>query len=413
MSPRSSARTERSPGSASSGSGRLRGPGIAALLERARVAPGAVDLETVVVRPRPAPQCRGPRRRGDGGGPTAAGRRRRRGHGPRRCPRTRERRTARPHEGRGRRGSGPRRRRTGCACDRSSADRGRSGSSGSSPLAWPRIAAVPPSSGRTSGTSSGPRAGVTGSSTSGRPSSRAATCSSATAGTPAPPGSRSRPTAGTSSARASSRSAAVAAPPDPRVTLPIDLALPARDVDYALYRELADLAPCGPGNPEPLVAVLGLTVTRVRAATGGHTQLTLRRELRRARRHRLRPRGPGRDRPRGRPGRRRGRLASRTFGGFESLQLEIRDVVHGSGITMASGSRPIRSSGSHPRWRSCPHEPAGAAQGPKRRRPVRRDARRVLDRPAAVDRRPRRHRPRLAEPAAASTFGIGNARPGR
>ena len=34
-----------------------------------------------------------------------------------------------------------------------------------------------------------------------------------------------------------------------------------------------------PGNPEPLVAVLGLTVTRVRAATGGHTQLTLRRGL--------------------------------------------------------------------------------------------------------------------------------------
>jgi len=32
-------------------------------------------------------------------------------------------------------------------------------------------------------------------------------------------------------------------------------ALPARDVDYALYRDLAGLAPCGPGNPDPLVAV--------------------------------------------------------------------------------------------------------------------------------------------------------------
>ena len=40
----------------------------------------------------------------------------------------------------------------------------------------------------------------------------------------------------------------------------------------------AGLAPCGPGNPDPLVAVLGLTVTRVRAATGGHSQLTLRRD---------------------------------------------------------------------------------------------------------------------------------------
>ena len=71
--------------------------------------------------------------------------------------------------------------------------------------------------------------------------------------------------------------AAVSVPPDPRVSVAIDLALPARDVDYALHRELVGLAPCGPGNPDPLVAVLGLTVTRVRAATGGHTQLTLRR----------------------------------------------------------------------------------------------------------------------------------------
>src|SRR4029077_13247391 len=62
--------------------------------------------------------------------------------------------------------------------------------------------------------------------------------------------------------------AAVAAPADPRVTLPIDLALPAVDVDYALFREFADLTPAGPGNLDPLVAVLGLTVTRVRAATG-------------------------------------------------------------------------------------------------------------------------------------------------
>ncbi len=120
--------------------------------------------------------------------------------------------------------------------------------------------------------------------------------------------------------------AAVSAPVDPRVTLAIDLALPARDVDYALFREFADLSPAGPGNPDPLVAVLGLTVTRVRAATGGHTQLTLKRE-----RDVLDGIAFGRAdiAETVREGDRVdvvARLASRTFGGFESLQLEIRDV---------------------------------------------------------------------------------------
>ena len=120
--------------------------------------------------------------------------------------------------------------------------------------------------------------------------------------------------------------AAIAAPADPRVRLPIDLALQARDIDYSLYREFADLAPAGPGNPEPLVAALGLTVTRVRAATGGHTQLTLRRErdvldgiaFGRADLAETVHEGDRVDVV--------ARLASRVFGGFESLQLEIRDV---------------------------------------------------------------------------------------
>jgi single-stranded-DNA-specific exonuclease len=121
--------------------------------------------------------------------------------------------------------------------------------------------------------------------------------------------------------------AAVAVPPDPRVSVAIDLALPAGDVDYALYRELADLAPCGPGNPDPLVAVLGLTVTRVRAANGGHSQLTLRRE-------RDVLDGIAFGRPDIAEVVREGdrldvvaRLTSRHFGGFESLQLDIRDVA--------------------------------------------------------------------------------------
>ena len=51
------------------------------------------------------------------------------------------------------------------------------------------------------------------------------------------------------------RLAAETTPPDPRRSIAIDVALPAGDVDYDLFRELAGLAPCGPGNPDPLVAV--------------------------------------------------------------------------------------------------------------------------------------------------------------
>jgi len=113
----------------------------------------------------------------------------------------------------------------------------------------------------------------------------------------------------------------------------VEMALPALEVDYALYRELAGLAPCGPGNADPLVAVLGLTVTRVRAASGGHTQLTLRRGLDvldgiafgRADIAEVVREGDRLDVV--------ARLTSRTFGGFESLQLDIRDVA-------TSGSHP-------------------------------------------------------------------------
>jgi single-stranded-DNA-specific exonuclease len=120
--------------------------------------------------------------------------------------------------------------------------------------------------------------------------------------------------------------AAVSEPRDPRPTLTLDLALPALEVDYRLFAELARLAPCGTGNPEPLVAVLGLTVTRAREATGGHTQLVLKRRLdvldgiafgwpelatQVAEGDRVDVVA---------------RLASRRFGSVESLQLEIRDV---------------------------------------------------------------------------------------
>jgi single-stranded-DNA-specific exonuclease len=134
----------------------------------------------------------------------------------------------------------------------------------------------------------------------------------------------------------------------------IDVAVPALDVDYALHRDLARLAPCGVGNPEPLVAVMGLTVMRVREASGGHTTLVLRRD---------------RDVVDGvafgwpelagaiREGDRVdvvGTLRSRRFGGLESLQLEVRDVA---------------GSGFHPEARAILDRPI--AVGPGRGQPAR------------------------------------------
>ena len=114
----------------------------------------------------------------------------------------------------------------------------------------------------------------------------------------------------------------------------MDLALPgAGSSTTRLFRDLARLAPFGTGNPEPLVASLGLTVQRVRAANGGHTQLVLRRE-------RDVLDGIAFGRPDLAEGLAEGdrvdvvaRLASRTFGGLETLQLEVRDVS-------ASGTHP-------------------------------------------------------------------------
>ncbi|MGZ8438457.1 MAG: single-stranded-DNA-specific exonuclease RecJ [Candidatus Limnocylindrales bacterium] len=143
--------------------------------------------------------------------------------------------------------------------------------------------------------------------------------------------------------------AATAAPADPRVSIDIDLALPAREVDYDLYRELVRLAPCGPGNANACVAVLGMTVTRVRAANGGHSQLTLRRD-------RDVLDGIAFGRPDiaevVREGDRLdvvGRLTSRTFGGFESLQLDISDVAsagtHAETASILGPGAPVAMAG--------------------------------------------------------------------
>ena len=161
-----------------------------------------------------------------------------------------------------------------------------------------------------------------------------ATCSSASAATPPPPASSSPAERWDEFTARFLEAAAASAPTDARPPLAVDLALPAAYVDYTLYRDLARLAPCGTGNPEPLVAVLGLTVQRVRLANGGHTQLVLRRErdvldgiaFGRPDLVGLLAEGDRVDIV--------ARLASRVFGGLETLQLEVRDVS---------------TSGSHPR----------------------------------------------------------------
>ncbi|MBA2719751.1 MAG: single-stranded-DNA-specific exonuclease RecJ [Chloroflexi bacterium] len=130
--------------------------------------------------------------------------------------------------------------------------------------------------------------------------------------------------------------AASSVPADPRLPLAIDLSLPSLDVDYALHRDLRRLDPCGIGNPEPLLVVEGLTVTRVRAASGGHTQLTLKRRLDvldgiafgRSDLAETVHEGDRVDVV--------ARLTSRTFGGYESLQLDIRDVA-----TAGMHARPV------------------------------------------------------------------------
>jgi single-stranded-DNA-specific exonuclease len=128
--------------------------------------------------------------------------------------------------------------------------------------------------------------------------------------------------------------AAAAPPPDPVPSIVLDVAIRGRDVDYSLHRDLQRLAPCGTGNPEPLVAVLGLTVTRAReAGGGGHTQLVLKRRL-----DVLDGIAFGWPELAGQVAEGDvidvvAQLRSRRFGGVESLQLEIRDAA-------PSGSHP-------------------------------------------------------------------------
>jgi MFS superfamily sulfate permease-like transporter len=93
--------------------------------------------------------------------------------------------------------------------------------------------------------------------------------------------------------------------------------------------------------PAPLLGVAGLNVARVRAANGGHTQLL----LRKGRSEVLDGVCFGREElateiHEGDQIDVVARLASRTFGGFESIQLEIRDVAPAGSLARLGGTAP-------------------------------------------------------------------------
>ena len=133
-------------------------------------------------------------------------------------------------------------------------------------------------------------------------------------------------------------------PADPRPSLAIDLVQSASDADHVLLGELAPLE--GAREAPPLVGVAGLTVVRARVASGGHTQLTLRR---------------GRDVIDGISFGRAdlaeqlaeglqidvvARLSSRTFAGLETLQLEVRDAAPAGSLGRLRGMVGARVAGS-------------------------------------------------------------------
>jgi single-stranded-DNA-specific exonuclease len=131
-----------------------------------------------------------------------------------------------------------------------------------------------------------------------------------------------------------------AGPPE----LTVDLVLPADSVDYGFVREIALLDPTGLGNPVPTIAITGLRVVRVRAASGGHTQLVLGRRrdvldavaFRRSDLPAMLHQGDRIDVV--------ARATSRQFGGFESIQLEVVDVAAEGAQPATAGASLVASS---------------------------------------------------------------------
>src|SRR4051794_3435137 len=105
----------------------------------------------------------------------------------------------------------------------------------------------------------------------------------------------------------------------------LDLVLRAESADYVLLRELAPLDE-GADDP-PLVGLAGFVVTRVRRVKGDNTQLTLRRDRDVVDAICFGRSDLAESLQEGTPIDVVARLSSRAFGGFESLQLDVRDVA--------------------------------------------------------------------------------------
>jgi single-stranded-DNA-specific exonuclease len=128
-------------------------------------------------------------------------------------------------------------------------------------------------------------------------------------------------------------------------TVRLDLDVEAVEVDYRLLRDFEPLGPIAPGEPEALVGIRGLVVARVRAATGGHTSLILRKG-----REVLDAIAFGRDDlafslAEGDVVDVVARLDSRQFGGYETLQLEVRDAAPAGHLARLAAEAALRDLG--------------------------------------------------------------------
>ncbi len=158
--------------------------------------------------------------------------------------------------------------------------------------------------------------------------------------------------------------------PDQRPTLVLDLVTSAASVDHVLLAELMPLD--GVGDEPPLLGIAGLSVSRVRNTNGGHTQLTLRKGVEvldgicfgRSDLTGVIAEGDVVDVV--------ARLGSRTFGGLETLQLEVRDIAPAGHLAAIRAASTGPDAGSTPPDRdpgaTGDRPVSGLRSGPRRER---------------------------------------------
>jgi single-stranded-DNA-specific exonuclease len=125
--------------------------------------------------------------------------------------------------------------------------------------------------------------------------------------------------------------------------LPVDLVLPARYLEWALLREIADLAPFGASHPEPLLAVTGLTVGDARrvGAESSHLSFRLRKGYETLDAIAF---GLEAERPTPEPGMALdvvGTLESRTLDGEPRLQLRLLDYASSDASPLLGRRRAV------------------------------------------------------------------------